>query len=673
MDTNKKEYYIGRELSWLAFNERVLSEAQDIYNPLMEKLKFTAIFSSNMDEFFMVRVAGLIEQISAGYTKTDIAGYTPEEQLVAVSKETRRLIEKQQSIFRELIMELEKYNVLFNPVLNDEYYEDTEDIFIDAVMSVVSPVTLDPAHPFPFIYNKRMSLIAALEKQDREYFSLIMLPENIRRYFVVHKGGKKIIWTVEEVIKRHIQKLFRGYNVKTVNVFRVTRNTDIDMRSEEVADIILSMKDFLSRRVKGSVTRVEIEADTPAYIVEFLQKMVNFKDMDTQYIQGVIDLTFLSSLSSLMPNMQFPVHKSFSVPDLPENSEIFNRIKEKDIFFFRPYYSFSTVSKLISIAAEDNDVLAIKMTLYRTNRDSSILASLLKAAKSGKQVSVVVELKARFDEERNIDWAKNLEDAGCIVTYGIAGLKIHAKSLLIVRREQESIKRYTHIATGNYNENTAAFYTDVDLITSDDCIGRDAAQLFNYLMAYTEEQSWKALSVAPFNLRENLYKLFDNEIKQAKEGRKAHIIMKMNSLIDKAMIDKMYEASNAGVRIDLIVRGVCGLKAGCKGFSSNIKVRSIIGRLLEHSRIFYFENAGNPRYFIASADMMPRNLNRRVELMTEINDEDFKNALNKFLDITLKDNMKAWQLIGDTFIKIKKSDDEDAVNSQEYFMNNRLI
>ena len=327
MDTNKKEYYIGRELSWLAFNERVLSEAHDIHNPLMEKLKFTAIFASNMDEFFMVRVAGLIEQISAGYKKTDIAGYTPEEQLVAVSKETRRLIEKQQSIFRDLVSELEKYNVYFNPVLNNEYDEDTENIFIDAVMSVVSPVTLDPAHPFPFIYNKRMSLIAALEKQGREYFSLIMLPENIRRYFAVHKGNKKIIWTVEEIIKKHIQKLFRGYNVKTVNVFRVTRNTDIEMRSEEMADIILSMKDFLSRRVKGAVTRVEIEADTPAYIVEFLQKMVNFKDMDTQYIQGVIDLTFLFSLSSIMPNMQFPVHKSFSVSDLPENSEIFNRIK----------------------------------------------------------------------------------------------------------------------------------------------------------------------------------------------------------------------------------------------------------------------------------------------------------------------------------------------------------
>ena len=395
--------------------------------------------------------------------------------------------------------------------------------------------------------------------------------------------------------------------------------------------------------------------------------------MDTQYIQGVIDLTFLFSLSSIMPNMQFPPHTSFTVPDLPENSDIFNRIKEKDVFFFRPYYSFSTVSKLIAIAAADKDVLAIKMTLYRTNRDSSILASLVKAAKSGKQVSVVVELKARFDEERNIDWAKNLEDAGCIVTYGIAGLKIHAKCLLIVRREQESIKRYTHIATGNYNENTAALYTDVDLITSDDCIGRDAAQLFNYLMAYTEEQSWRVLSVAPFNLRENIYKLFDNEIKQAKAGRKAYVIMKMNSLIDKDIIDKMYEASNAGVKIDLIVRGICGLKAGCKGFSSNIRVRSIVGRLLEHSRIFYFENAGSPRYFIASADMMPRNLNRRVELMTEIYDDDFKKALSKFLDITLKDNMKAWQLHGDTFKKVIKADDEEAVNSQEYFMNNRLI
>ena len=646
MDHNKKEYYISRELSWLSFNERVLTEALDIHNPLMERLKFTAIFSSNMDEFFMVRVAGLVEQISAGYEKTDIAGYTPEEQII---------------------------NCFFNPDIIDEYYEDTENIFIDAIMSVVSPVTLDPAHPFPFIYNKRMTVIAALEKEGREYFSLIMLPENIRRYFVIHKGAKRIIYTVEEIIKKHIQKLFRGYNVKTVNVFRVTRNADIEMRSEEIADIILSMKDFLSRRVKGAVTRVEIEHNTPAYIVEFLQKMVNFKDMETQYVDGVIDLTFLFNLSSLIPSAQFSRHEQFIIPYNFESSDIFNKIKEQDILFFRPYYSFSAVSKLIATAAEDKDVLAIKMTLYRTNRDSSILASLVKAAKSGKQVSVVVELKARFDEERNIDWAKNLEDAGCIVTYGIAGLKIHAKCLLIVRREKDGIKRYTHIATGNYNENTAMQYTDVDLITSNDKIGRDAAQLFNYLMAYTDEQSWNCLSVAPFNLRENIYALFDNEIKMAKSGRQARIIMKMNSLIDKDVINKMYEASNAGVRIDLIVRGICGLKAGCKGFSENIRVRSIVGRFLEHARIFYFENGGNPRYFIASADMMPRNLNRRVELMTEIYDKTLQSSLHKFLDITLQDNMKAWILKGDEFTKIVRQEKEEPVNSQEYFMNNRLI
>ena len=534
-----------------------------------------------------------------------------------------------------------------------------------ASASHISSVTDTPCLLIVDVKGKSATLKALIS-------GMLHYRKNNIKGIILNRISKASYPVYKNMIEAELPVKVFGYMPELENCTLKSRHLGL-ITAEEMADIILSMKDFLSRRVKGAVTRVEIEADTPAYIVEFLQKMVNFKDMDTQYIQGVIDLTFLFSLSSIMPNMQFPVHKSFSVSDLPENSEIFNRIKEKDIFFFRPYYSFSTVSKLIAAAAEDNDVLAIKMTLYRTNRDSSILASLVKAAKSGKQVSVVVELKARFDEERNIDWAKNLEDAGCIVTYGIAGLKIHAKCLLIVRREYESIKRYTHIATGNYNENTAALYTDVDLITSDDSIGRDAAQLFNYLMAYTEEQQWKALSVAPFNLRENLYKLFDNEIKQAKEGRKAHIVMKMNSLIDKDMIDKMYEASNAGVRIDLIVRGICGLKAGCKGFSSNIKVRSIIGRLLEHSRIFYFENAGNPRYFIASADMMPRNLNRRVELMAEINDEDFKNALGKFLDITLKDNMKAWQLTGDTFIKIKKTDDEEAVNSQEYFMNNRLI
>ena len=671
MDTNKKEYYIGRELSWLAFNERVLSEAQDMHNPLMEKLKFTAIFSSNMDEFFMVRVAGLIEQISAGYKKTDIAGYTPEEQLVAVSKETRRLIEKQQAIFRELAGELEKYNVLFNPVLNDEYYEDTEDIFIDAVMSVVSPVTLDPAHPFPFIYNKRMSLIAALEKQGKEYFSLIMLPENIRRYFVIHKGGKKVIFTVEEVIKRHIQKLFRGYNVKTVNVFRVTRNTDIDMRSEEVADIILSMKDFLSRRVKGAVTRVEIEADTPAYIVEFLQKMVNFKDMDTQYIQGVIDLTFLFSLSSLMPNMQFPVHKSFSVPDLPENSEIFNRLKEKDIFFFRPYYSFSTVSKLIAIAAEDNDVLAIKMTLYRTNRDSSILASLVKAAKSGKQVSVVVELKARFDEERNINWAEELERAGVNVVYGFVGLKIHAKLCLVVRREEGGIKRYVHIGTGNYNASSAKIYTDLGLITADDDICADVTELFNVMTGCGEIDSYRKIFVSPKSLRPSITKLIREEVELHREHGNGHIIIKCNQLVDGDIIAELYKASIAGVKVECIVRGICCLRPGIVGLSENITVKSIVGRYLEHARVYWFNHNGDERMYIGSADMMNRNLNGRIEVLTPIESEKIRrNIMTDILRMQLNDTEQSWIMEPSgsyhRYVRAKGVKKVDAQNAQNH-------
>lgn len=671
--TTNSDRYINREISWLAFNERVLMEALDNRNPLMEKLRFTAIFSSNLDEFFMVRVAGLKDQISAGYTKKDNSGMTPGEQLIAVAEESSALIDKQQKVFKQLREELAEQGFIFNPEISDIYYDETENIFMDAVHSVISPVTLDPAHPFPFIYNKRISIIAELEKDGGSFYSLIMLPENMRRFFKIRSGGKTVIFTVEAVIKKHIGKLFRGFSVKNVSVFRVTRNADMEMRSEEMADIVMTMKDFLSRRNKGAVTRVEIEADTPEKTIDFLKKMVNFNDIDIKYIDGIIDLTFLSGLAGLIPEMQFPKCHPFELDNLPNSPDIFEKIKEKDIFFFRPYYVFSVVSRLIAAAAGDPDVLAIKMTLYRTNRDSSILASLLKAAKSGKQVSVVVELKARFDEERNIDWAKNLEDAGCIVTYGIAGLKVHAKCLLIVRREKDAIRRYTHIATGNYNENTAALYTDVDLITADEDIGRDAAQLFNYLMAYTDEEKWRTLSAAPFNLRGNILKLFNEEIAFAKSGKEARIIMKMNSLIDKEIIDKMYEASESGVKIDLIVRGICGLKAGCAGFSENISVRSIIGRFLEHARVFYFKSGGKDRYFISSADMMPRNLNRRVELMAEIRDKDFKKSLQTFLKTGLDDNTKAWVLNGHSFHKTVSGKNDENINSQEFFMNNRLV
>ncbi len=663
--------FINREISWLKFNQRVLSEAIDIENPLMERLKFVAIFSSNLDEFFMVRVAGIKQQISYGYEKKELSGLTPKEQLKAIKETAFSLVVMQQDIFKKLQSDLKKQKIIFYPKEN-EYPEETSfSIFTDEIMSVITPVTLDPAHPFPFILNKRITIISDLEKNGKKYHSLIMLPENMRRYFIVRQKDTSYILMTEDIIKRHIHILYKGYDVKGSYVFRLTRNADLDVQQDEASDLLRTIQDSISRRNKGFVTRAEIDPNMPNNTIDFLKKMIGFSNSDIYFISGTIDLTFLFGVSSIKENQQYLPFKKFLLNDIPKGRKIFDRIKEKDICFFRPYYSFSLVSTLISIAALDDDVLAIKMTLYRTNKDSSILASLVKAAKSGKQVSVVVELKARFDEERNISWARNLEEAGCIVTYGIVGLKIHAKCLLIVRREKDTIKRYTHIATGNYNENTAELYTDVDLITADTDIGRDAAMLFNYLMGYTDENMWQSLFVAPFNLRQGIEELIEDERKYALSGKKSTIIMKMNSLIDEDIIKKLYLASKAGVKIHLIVRGICGLKAGVKDLSENITVTSIVGRFLEHSRIFYFSS--RQRFFISSADMMPRNINRRVELMTEINDKDIKKALKKYLDISIKDNQKAWQLQNDTYIKVVAKDGEEKISSQEWFLRNRII
>lgn len=662
---------INREISWLMFNERVLREALDDANPLMERLKFTAIFSSNLDEFFMVRVAGLKGVVFAGYGgKYTAGGLSPERQLTEIGGEAHKLMSLQQDIFRKLLEELKILNIFFNPSICESLEETAENIFLDEIMSVITPLTIDPGHPFPIIFNRRISLIVTLEREGKLWYSLIMLPENMRRYFKADFGRDRIIFTSEYLVRNYLDRIFKGFKVKESFVFRITRDADIEVQEDEAADILAIIQNSLSKRDKGAVTRVEIEPGMPKDTLDFLKNMIGFEDKDVYVIDGTIDLTFLFGVMNLCPSLQFPPLKKFTVPGIPKGRGVFDRIKEKDVYFFRPYYSFSAVSDLIREAAEDPNVLAIKMTLYRTNKDSSILASLVKAAQSGKQVSVVVELKARFDEERNIGWARNLEKAGCIVTYGIAGLKIHAKCLLIVRREEDSIVRYTHLATGNYNENTADVYTDVDLITANEDIGRDAAQLFNYLMGYTEEKEWRRLAVAPFGLRPALKELFASEILFARAGKPAAVIMKMNSLIDAPFIETMYAASETGVKIDLIVRGICGLKAQVAGLSENIRVRSIVGRFLEHARIFYFMNGGNERFFISSADLMPRNLNRRVEFMTEITDADFKEALRKYLEVSLADNVKAWELLGDKYQKVKK--EGKAVNSQQYFLENRL-
>lgn len=669
---SEKGIITNREISWLMFNERVLREALDTSSPLMERLKFVAIFSSNMDEFFMVRVAGLKNVVSAGYGLEDTSsGMSPKKQLAEISQSAHELTGLQQEIFCALQHELKKEKIVFNPPVDEKLEEVSENIFVDEIMSVITPVTLDPAHPFPVIFNRRLSLIVSLEREGKLWYSLIMLPENMRRFFKVEEGGRNVIFTSEYIIRHNLQRLYKGFNVRDSYVFRITRDADIDVQEEDAADILAIIQDSLAKRNKGAVTRFEAEKYMPSDVLDFLKNMICFNDADVYHVDGIIDLTFLFGVAAIYPGLRFAPLKTFALHDIPKDVSIFGRIKSKDIYFFRPFYSFSVVSHLISIAAGDANVLAIKMTLYRTNRDSSILASLVKAAQSGKQVSVVVELKARFDEERNIGWAKNLEKAGCIVTYGIAGLKVHAKCLLILRKEEDSVVRYTHLATGNYNENTAELYTDVDLITADDAIGRDAAQLFNYLMGYTEEKVWRRLSVAPFGLRCNLEKLFDAEIGFAKSGKPSSVIMKMNSLIDSPFIEKMYQASAAGVKIELIVRGVCGLKAEVPGLSENIKVRSIVGRFLEHARIFYFMNGGNDRFFISSADLMPRNLNRRVELMTEILDPDFKEALHKYLRISLSDNVKAWELKENKYVKTKT--EGEVVNSQLFFSENRLV
>ncbi|MDR2104599.1 MAG: polyphosphate kinase 1 [Deferribacteraceae bacterium] len=659
---------INRELSWLRFNERVLAEATDKRNPLLERLRFLAIFASNLDEFFMVRVSGLREQIDAGYNTPDPSGYVPTELLAAIMKLTSELTDFEERVFSELKTDLLGAGIFF-PDLSEEIFSDTlETIFLDEIMPVITPVTIDPSHPFPFIYSRRLCIVAQTERKGKVYTSLIMIPETLRRVFRLKIGQSVYIFTVEDIIMKYLHILLKGYTVKAAGLFRVTRDADLDVAEEESADLLRSVEHLLSERKRGDVNRVEISGDISEQALELLSEKVDFELSDVQRVKSKIDLTFLFSLCDLKKELLFPPLAQRAIRRKPpESSGLFDIIKEKPLYFFRPYNSFSIVSELIAAAAVDEDVLAIKMTLYRTNTNSTIINSLLEAARRGKQVSVVVELKARFDEERNIGWAKNLEKAGCIVTYGIVGLKIHAKCLLIVRTEDEKIVRYTHAATGNYNEITANIYTDIDYITADEDIGRDATQLFNYLMGFTEENIWRVMKVAPFTLKDAVLEMIDREISFAKKGLDAEIIIKVNSITDLDIIEKLYLASSEGVNIHLIVRGICALRPQVKGLSENITVISIVGRFLEHARVLYFQHGGVPRYFITSADLMPRNLIGRVELMVEARDEDFKRSLNHFLRISLQDS--AWSLTDERY---SKPEERNGLISQHYFMINEI-
>lgn len=635
--TNK---FFNRELSWLAFNERVLLEATDPNVPLLEKLKFIGIFSSNLDEFFMIRVAGLMDQVKSGYNKRDLSGLTPSDQLAKIREKVVTLIKKQSDIFIEILAKLNKEKIFFNS--NFELFP-IDSIFFNEILPVITPITISPANPFPFIHNLNMNIFSIVKKDGEIFHSVIIIPGSLKRFFIFQQGESYYIFLTETIIQKFLKFIYPNFEIVESFLFRITRNADLNLHSEEVEDLYKEIQNSLIKRAIGSPVRMEVLGEFKEESLSMLMENFELKEGEFYKVNEIIDYTFLMKLDIPLDKHRYPKIKKSSL-NLNDKKFIFNYIKNNDILLFRPYNDLTFVSQMVSEAAEDPDVIAIKMTLYRANKDSSIIKSLEKAALSGKHVCVVIELKARFDEEKNLEWAKKLEHSGCIVSYGFVNLKIHAKALLIVKRDKGKIVRYTHLSTGNYNELTANLYTDIDFITSNDAIGSDVVKLFNFIMSYSDPLGWDEITVAPIYLREKLYYLIDNEIENAKKGDPAKIIVKLNSLYDESLTLKLYEASNAGVQIDLIVRGICSLVPGVKGLSENIRVKSIIGRFLEHPRVLYFHNKGNYKIFLSTADWMVRNLDKRVEVLFEIKDHKLKEKLFNYLQLNLKDNQKSWVL-----------------------------
>lgn len=641
--------FINRELSWLEFDARVLGEAEDILNPLFERLKFLSITASNLDEFFMVRVASLKDMVNAGYTKKDIAGMTAAEQLAALDERTHAFVKRQYKIYNdELVPALAREG--FHIIGSHEELTHEQEIFVDKyfhedVYPVLTPMAVDSSRPFPLIRNKTLNIAALLKKKngdDGTEFATVQVPSVLPR-FVRLPGEQDTIILLEEIIERNIDKLFLNYDILCAYPYRIMRNADLSIDEEDAADLLKEIEKQLKKRQWGQAIRLEVQGNIDKQLLKRLKSELNITDSDIYRIDGPLDLTFLMKLygSFDYAKLKTPKYMPAPVPELMNGKNIFEAVREGDILLHHPYQTFDPVVDFVRQAANDPGVLAIKQTLYRVSGNSPIVAALAAAAENGKQVSVLVELKARFDEENNIIWARKLEQAGCHVIYGLVGLKTHSKITLVVRREEDGIRRYVHLGTGNYNDSTAKLYCDMGLFTCSPAIGEDATAVFNMLSGYSEPVGWNKLSLAPLWLRDRFHYLVEREIRHAKEGQEAHIIAKMNSVCDKDIIELMYKASKAGVKIELIVRGICCLIPQLEGVSENITVRSIVGTFLEHSRIFYFENGGNPEIYMASADWMSRNLDRRVEIMFPVEDAKLKKEVKHILDVQLEDNVKA--------------------------------
>ncbi len=657
MDFTKPEYYTNRELSWLDFNVRILEEARDHENPLFERLKFLSITASNLDEFFMIRVASLRDQVHAGYHKKDLAGMTPEQQLEAIQAKAHPFVNLQYSTYnRSLIPALK--NKGLEIVDAHESLTDAQEKFVDRyfeeeIYPVLTPMAMDQARPFPLVRNKTLNIGALIRKKGEKgkgQFATVQVPSVLPRIIELpgEEGLRRVI-LLEEVIERYIDRLFLGYEVICAHPYRIMRNADLTIDEEDAADLLKEIQKQLKKRQWGEVIRLEVEDKIDEKLLKILKKEFKVKEGDIYPIAGPLDLTFLMKLYGLDGFDELKEKKWIpqSVPALIGKEDIFAAIREKDIFLHHPYESFDPVVDFVKCAAEDPQVLAIKQTLYRVSGHSPIVAALARAAELGKQVTVLVELKARFDEENNIIWAQMLEKAGCHVIYGLVGLKTHSKITLVVRREEDGIRRYVHLGTGNYNDSTAKLYTDCGILTAEESIGEDATAAFNMLSGYSEPKSWNHLVLAPIWLRNKFLFLIRREAEHARAGRSGRIIAKMNSLCDREIIAALYEASSAGVQIDLIVRGICCLRTGIPGVSENITVRSLVGTFLEHSRIFYLYNDGHEEVYMGSADWMPRNLDKRVEILFPVLDEDLKERVKGILDVQLSDTVKARILTAD--------------------------
>jgi polyphosphate kinase len=649
--------YINREISWLQFNDRVLAMAADPEVPLLERLKYLAIYSSNLDEFFMVRVSGLREQVEAGIVHRGSDGWTPSETLEAIAKHVGPAAEQQVRVFLDETcpaMAEAGIRIADMSELGGQDLDFLRDYFQREVFPVLTPLAVDASHPFPYISNLSLSLAVTIRDPGtrRDRFARVKVPGILPRFIALGDGATFV--PLEQVVASHLDKLFPGMEVVEAHPFRVTRDADIELAEDEADDLLVAVEQELRRRRFGAVVRLEVAATMPDQVVRRLQRELEVDDDAVVTVEGPLNLGDLMGLVSALdrPELAYEPWVGTTQPRLLGTEEdgvnLFATLREGDLLVHHPYDAFSTsVQRFIEQAAEDPDVLAIKQTLYRTDGDSPIVNALISAAESGKQVAVVVEVKARFDEASNIGWARVLEQAGCHVAYGLVGLKTHAKTALVVRRERGGIRRYVHIGTGNYNAKTARLYTDLGLLSCDEDLGADLTDLFNSLTGYARGGRYRKILLAPTSLREQVIELIERTAERHTPRRPGSIVMQMNSLVDADCIRALYAASRAGVQIDLVVRGICRLRPGVPGVSENIRVRSIVGRFLEHSRIWVFANGRRRDYYIGSADLMPRNLDLRVEAVTSVTDPDLTGRLQEVLDVMLADNVQAWELSED--------------------------